>query len=198
MGLEIELKYRATPEQQQAVLKACGMESHAISMETTYYDTPDRQMSARKITLRRRLENGESVCTMKTPAAGHARGEWDCLCDTIEEAIPGLCKLADREDLLEVLRSGVTAVCGARFTRRAAEIRTADFTAELALDSGVLLGGGKEIPLCEIELELKSGNPDAMTEYMRLLAAMYGLVPERRSKFQRAKALAEGEPHGKL
>ena len=192
MGLEIELKYRATPEQQQAVLKACGAAARTISMETTYYDTADRQLSARRITLRRRLENGVSVCTLKTPAAGNARGEWDCLRDTIAEAIPELCKLAGRDDLLELLQSGVMPVCGARFTRQAADIQTADFTAELALDRGVLLGGGREMPLCEIELELKDGNPEAMQEYMGLLAAVYGLVPERKSKFRRARDLAEG------
>ena len=192
MGIEIELKYRATPEQQQAVLKACGAAAHTISMETTYYDTADRQLSARKITLRRRLENGVSVCTLKTPASGNARGEWDCLRDTIEEVIPELCKLADREDLLELLGGGVVPVCGARFTRQAADIQTADFTAELALDNGVLLGGSREMPLCEIELELKSGNPEAMRVYMQLLAAVNGLVPEKKSKFRRAMDLAEG------
>ena len=192
MGIEIELKYRATPEQQQAVLKACGAAARTISMETTYYDTADRQLSARRITLRRRLENGVSVCTLKTPAAGNARGEWDCLRDTIVEAIPELCKLANRDDLLELLQSGVMPVCGARFTRQAADIQTAEFTAELALDRGVLLGGGREMPLCEIELELKDGNPEAMREYMGLLAAVYGLVPERKSKFRRARDLAEG------
>ena len=192
MGLEIELKYRATPEQQQAVQKACGTTAHTISMETTYYDTADRQLSAQKITLRRRFENGVSVCTMKTPAAGNARGEWDCLRETIEEAIPELCKLASRGDLLQLLEGGVVPVCGARFTRQAVDIQTADFTAELALDNGVLLGGGREVPLCEIELELKSGNPEAMGIYMQLLAGVYGLVPEKKSKFRRAMDLAEG------
>ena len=193
MGIEIELKYRANPEQQQAVLKACRGIPHSISMETTYYDTVERQLSARKITLRRRLENGVSVCTLKTPAAGNARGEWDCLCETIEDAITELCKLADREDLLQLLQAGVIPVCGARFTRQAVDIQTSNFMAELALDQGVLLGGGREVPLCEVELELKSGNPDAMREYMTLLAGAYGLKPERKSKFRRAMELAEGE-----
>lgn len=198
MGLEIELKYRSNPEQQRAVLEACGGIPRTISMETTYYDTVDRQLSTRRITLRRRMENGVSVCTMKTPAAGNARGEWDCLCPAIEEAIPMLCKLAGRNDLLELLQAGVEPVCGARFTRQAADIQTSDFTAELALDRGVLLGGGREMPLCEIELELKSGNPEAMKTYMQLLAVVYGLVPERRSKFRRARDLAEGGPYGEF
>ncbi len=192
MGIEIELKYRATEEQQRSVLRSCGGVPHAIAMETTYYDTADRQLSARKITLRRRLENGVSVCTLKTPGQRDARGEWDCLCPTIEEAIPELCKLAGRDDLQALLAVGVVPVCGARFTRQAVDIQTADFTAELALDRGVLLGGGREMPLCEVELELKSGNPEAMEIYMQLLAAVHGLQPEKKSKFRRAMDLAEG------
>ena len=198
MGIEIELKYRATRSQQQAVLRACGGVPHTISMETTYYDTADRRLTARKMTLRRRLENGVSVCTLKTPGQGDARGEWDCLCPTIEEAIPELCKLSGREDLQDLPAAGVVPVCGARFTRQAVEIRTSDFTAELALDDGVLLGGGREMPLCEVELELKSGNPEAMTLYMQLLAAVHDLQPEKKSKFRRAMELAEGESYGEF
>ena len=192
MGIEIELKYRATHEQQCAVLRACGGVPETIEMETTYYDTADRQLSARKMTLRRRLENGVSVCTLKTPGQGDARGEWDCLRPTIEDAIPELCKLSGREELEKLLAAGVVPVCGARFTRQAAQIRTFDFTAELALDNGVLLGGGREQPLCERELELKSGDPKAMEIYMQLLAGAYGLQPEKKSKFRRAMDLAEG------
>ena len=68
MGIEFELKYRATPAQQAALLERFGGQGRAISMETTYYDTPDRYLSARHITLRRRMENNVSVCTVKTPA----------------------------------------------------------------------------------------------------------------------------------
>ena len=192
MGIEIELKYRANPEQQQALLERYKDKAQTITMETTYYDTADRKLSARKITLRRRLENGVSVCTLKTPGKDNARGEWDCLCPAIEEAIPELCKLAGQEELTALLTAGVIPVCGARFTRQAVEIKTSDFTGELALDRGVLLGGGREIPLCEVELELKSGNPEAMELYMQLLAGAHGLKPEKKSKFRRAMELAEG------
>lgn len=192
MGIEIELKYRANPDIQQAVLAEFAGPLRTIAMETTYYDTADRQLSARRITLRRRMENGAAVCTLKTPAGGAVRGEWDCLCQTIETAIPELCKLSGRDDLLALTASGVVPVCGARFTRQALDVETPDFTAELALDHGVLLGGGREAPLCEIELELKSGSPETMTAFMAALAARHGLVPEPKSKFRRALVLAEG------
>ena len=57
MGREFELKFRATEAQQAAILeKYEGFRK--IAMETTYYDTADRALSARRITLRQRKENG--------------------------------------------------------------------------------------------------------------------------------------------
>ena len=61
MGKEFELKFKATPEKQEEIAKDFAPFS-AISMETTYYDTKDRALAQRKMTLRRRLENGISVC----------------------------------------------------------------------------------------------------------------------------------------
>ena len=192
MGIEFELKYRAAPAQQEALLARFGGQGRTISMETTYYDTPDRYLSARHITLRRRMENGVSVCTVKTPAANGARGEWDCLSDDIRDAVPALCKAGAPEYLLLLTMATLEPTCGARFTRRAIDIETADFTAEMAIDRGILLGGGREEPLCEVELELKAGSANAMIAYMTALAAQFGLITEPHSKFRRAKRLAEG------
>ncbi len=198
MGIEFELKYRATSAQQEALLRELGRTPRVISMETTYYDTPDRLLSARRMTLRCRVENSLPVCTAKVSLPDGSRGEWEWVAGDIRQAIPELCKLGAPEVLILYAAHGLVPVCGARFTRRALEVTTADFTAELALDSGVLLGGGREIPLCEIELELKSGSRQAMTAYMTLLAQRYGLVQEKCSKFHRARDLAEEAKHGKL
>ena len=65
--------------------------------------------------------------------------------------------------------------------------------AELALDSGVLLGGGKEIALQEVELELKAGSEEALLALAKTVAAAYELTPEQASKFRRALTLAQGE-----
>ena len=65
--------------------------------------------------------------------------------------------------------------------------------AELALDQGILLGGSKELPLCEVEVELKSGSEAAATALAQALAAAYSLSEEPKSKFRRAMDLAQGE-----
>ena len=49
--------------------------------------------------------------------------------------------------------------------------------------------GRKEIPLCEIEVEHKSGSQSATDAFGRQLADIYDLQPEEESKFARALAL---------
>ena len=190
MGIEFELKYRATPAIQEALLARFG-DGKRIAMETTYYDTPDRFLSTRHITLRRRMENGVSVCTVKTPLDGFGRGEWDVECDNIETAIPILCKLGCGEDLISLTACGIIPVCGARFTRLAGTLNAEGCTLELALDRGILLGGGREVPLCEVEVELKEGNEEGALNFARQLAETFGLRSEMKSKFRRALDLAK-------
>jgi len=63
---------------------------------------------------------------------------------------------------------------------------------ELALDHGQIIGHGKSarsIEVCELELELQSGNPTAMLDFALALNEEYGLVPEHRTKAQRGYAL---------
>ena len=189
--MEFELKYRATEEVHQAVLAQFPGQWQTIAMETTYHDNQDGDLAVLHYTLRRRFENGVSVCTVKTPISGAGRGEWEVNCDTIEEAIEKLCKLGAPEELAQLCQNGVVPICGARFTRKAGTFTLRQCVLELALDEGVLFGNGKEIPLCEIEVEHKEGSMEATADFARQLADIYGLQEEPKSKFARALALTK-------
>ena len=191
MGVEYELKFRATPAVQEAIRAQIEGPEQEFHMETTYYDAFDGGLSQRFYTLRRRMENGKSVCTLKTPNDGNGRGEWECPCDHIEAAIEELCKLGAPENLKELTAGGIKEVCGAKFHRIAKTVTLPEGVVELALDRGVLTGGGKELPLCEVEVELKEGSIDMTRSYALLLANIYGLIPEKGSKFRRALALTK-------
>ena len=191
MGIEFELKYAASVQTQAAVLQAYPGAWQTIRMETTYYDTPKGDLSQKWYTLRRRMENETSVCTVKTPADGLGRGEWEVLCDNIQQAIPKLCKLGCPADLQDLTANGVLPVCGARFTRQAMTLPFRDSVLEIALDSGILFGGTRELPLCEIEVELKEGSREDAVLFGTVLAQNYGLQTQSGSKFRRALALKE-------
>ena len=189
MGREFELKYAATAEHLEA-LKVRFPQLAPIAMETTYYDSPDGRMGSMHWTFRRRMENGRSVCTLKTPLAGLGRAEWETECGDILEAVPALCAMGAPKQLLLLTAGGVVESCGARFTRLAGLIRLADATVELALDEGVLIGGGRELPFREVEVELKDGSEAAAVAFAEALATEFGLTAEPKSKVARARSLA--------
>jgi len=188
MGREFELKFAATATDHEALRARFGPLS-PITMETTYFDTPEGELRRRRWTLRLRMENGISVCALKTPGDGFGHGEWEVYCSRIEDAIPMLMEKGAPKELSSFAEAGLVASCGARFTRLAGLIDAPGCTVELALDEGLLLGGDKELPLCEIEVELKAGSEDAAAAFAISLAQEYGLRPETRSKLARALAL---------
>ena len=191
MATEYELKFKADSQTLWA-MDAAIPGGNRIEMETAYYDTPTGELSARRYTLRRRLENGLSVCTLKTPA-GDARGEWETECDTIEAAIPKLVEMGAPAELETLTKAGLVHTCGAKFTRLAKTVTLPECTVEIALDQGILLGGGQTEPLCEAEVELKAGAKEACDAFAGELAEKFGLVTEQKSKFARALRLYKGD-----
>ena len=187
MGREFELKYKATPEILRSIQEQWA-DWAVFSMETTYFDTADHALSAKNCTLRCRMENGESVCTLKTPISDWGRGEWDVHKHWSEDAVMALFSAADMK---AIPFSKLSPVCGARFTRQAKKLAFPDCEVEIALDEGILMGGGKEIPLCEAEIELKTGSEQSAVQWATLFAAQNGLQPERKSKFRRALDLTK-------
>ena len=188
MGREFELKYQATPEAIAAIREKFG-EFTPISMETTYFDTEDLALRQRKWTLRQRLENGRAVCTVKTPLPDGSRGEWETENTDLAEGVRQLCAMGAPKEILDYVNRGVAPFCGARFTRLAKIIKLPGGCVELALDEGVLLGGGRELPFAEVEVELKAGEDDLARAFAEKLATEFGLKEQPKSKLARAMAL---------
>ena len=191
MGREFELKFRADVSVIEKIREKYGCFT-SISMETTYYDTFDLKLAMHHWTLRRRMENGVSVCTFKRPHENGGRGEWEVEAPNIMEGVMRLCQSGADLELMRITAGGLQEVCGARFTRLAKQLEIPGGTVELALDRGVLTGRGKELPLAEVEVELKAGSDDAATAFAKALADEFGLVSEPKSKFVRAMTLAMG------
>ena len=166
-----------------------------LEMASVYYDTPERSLRTRGWTLRLRQENQRVVATCKTPGPGRARMEYEAEACSMEEAVPLLIAQGAPEELADFAQRGLEMVCGARFTRRAANLAFADGTVcELAGDVGDLLGGANMEVLCEVELELKSGEAETVEAFAEELTERFGLREEPRSKYARAYALSrEGQ-----
>lgn len=201
MGKELEIKYCVENERlldeiaaDEQITRVCDME--IVPMQTTYYDTADRQLSRQKQMLRGRLEAGRAVLTFKTPPdASGARGEWNLDADglwvdgrILPQALTALTAQGAPQELERL--SGLVPVCGVRFTRRRCVLELPGQTrAELALDAGVFHNGDRQQSFTELELELLHGEFDAVRRFAEQLALRYGLTPQPLSKFQRAREL---------
>lgn len=200
MGIELEFKLavpdpalleRILFDEQVAQVRQEGY--RMLDMATIYYDTADRVLSARNWTLRLRQENDALVATLKTPAKGGARNEYQCSASDIHAAIPTLLAQGAPAELPEIIgEKPLQPVCAARFTRRAADLSFSDGTVcELCGDVGALMGGSREEAFCEVELEVKSGDAETVAAFADELMERFDLQEEPRSKFARAAALAK-------
>ena len=192
MGKEYELKYKANGAK-LASLREKYHDFFAISMQTRYFDTPQRDLQQRRWTLRFRQENEKSVCGLKTPGKNLVRGEWEVENPDLEAGVKALCTMDVPKEFPGLVAKGLQEVCAAEFIRLAKSIRYKGCTVELALDQGAFIGKDTRQPFAEVEVELKQGSRADATEFARALAAEFQLEEETVSKFERAFALAEGE-----
>jgi inorganic triphosphatase YgiF len=169
-------------------------------MHSTYYDTADGLLNLRKWTLRLRDEGGNRIAAFKTANMSDdvgffTRNEWQCAVDNIEDAIPMLIDLGAPRELKTLLKGRhLVPVCGAEFDRRAVTLYLDEgVRIEIAGDLGYLFAGEKKEPICELELELLYGDAASLPPLCSQLMAEYDVHEEKRSKYQRAKALADQE-----
>lgn len=168
------------------------------TMRSTYYDTPDGILGQRKWTLRLRNEGGHNVAAFKTQNMSDelgffTRNEWQCSADRIQDAIPMLIDQGAPRELKNLLQGQqLQPICGAEFTRKAAYLYMDEgVRIEMAADLGYLFAGEKKEAICELELELLYGDAASLPPLCSQLMAEYGLKEELRSKYERAKALAD-------
>ncbi len=189
MGTEIECKLaapnRGVLERIRRDLAPHG-DTRTVQTETVYYDLgPLREK--RWMLRARRTDGGAPVYTCKTPGEGYARGEWECAAISPRAAVEQLAALGAPAELTSLTHFDV--LCGASFERTAITLQIDGAELELALDFGRLSAPGAEAPVCEAELELRSGDMSAMLALRDRLIAEYGLTEESASKFSRALAL---------
>jgi len=189
---EIELKFACGPEDLAAVLAAAPAgDDESRELISVYFDTPDRALQKAGASLRVREQAGRRVQTLK-------RGE-GLVREEHEAPIEGLAPDPQLGPLPSLAPKGadLRPVFNVRVSRRQRSFRYRDAEIELALDQGEVSGGGdQKTPICEVELELKSGPPSALFHLARELSAAAPLYLTFESKAARGHALVSGEPPG--
>ena len=204
---ELELKFQV-PEGMvpslQLELQRHGARS--TRMIAHYYDTADGLLARHGLSLRLRKEGRKWVQTLK--AEGHSAVH------RLEHTVP-LRVPSGSQPLLDVGRHDGTEAGAAlhkaqadagtpdlveRYTtdasRRACELQPPGAVAEATLDLGAIRAGDRSASICELELEYKSGNPQALFALAKAWSAHGGLWLNTLSKAKRGSLLASNQAHG--
>ncbi|MCP3708169.1 CYTH domain-containing protein [Paraburkholderia sp. CNPSo 3274] len=208
MGIEREIKLALPRDQVDVALRLfetrAGKPGRAIRLENIYFDTPALALARAKSALRLRRAPEGWLQTFKTVGVAqnglHARHEWEMPVAGEALEIDKLlheCDEAGVSTALSDAAANLIPLFRTDFTRTLWTLEVDGAQVEAAIDQGEVIaevnGETRRAPICEIELELKSGDEAALhTLAAELTQALPGLAPDDISKAQRGYKLREG------
>jgi len=205
-GREIELKLSLRPESLDRVMRSPDLQANgarrptARALKNTYYDTPQLTLRERGLVLRMREAGRRFIQTVKSSQDGASglfrRLEWE---RTVSGPKPDLGRIDDADlrarladtavQLAPVFSSEVR-----RITRTVQRGNAASVS--VAIDQGRISTPRGSAPICEIELELKDGNTDALFDLALALNKLAPLRLETKSKSDRGYEMLMEEEIG--
>jgi inorganic triphosphatase YgiF len=179
---EIELKLEVPSDQVERLGRLPllrGLKpAKSKTLISVYFDTAKQKLRRNGLSLRVRRASGSYVQTIKKRGGRSVglfeRNEWEC---DVAEGRPDLDAAHDTPLAPLVnkkLRRTLKPLFETRVRRQNYPVRKHGSEIELTVDKGKVEAEGRSSPLCEIELELKKGNPADLFE---LTGAIGKLVP---------------------
>ncbi|AMK28872.1 CYTH domain-containing protein [Pseudomonas mosselii] len=209
MHKETELKLRASREtlaalREHPLLKKrnkSGWQTRELLNQ--YFDTPERDLSAARVALRLRRDGDVIIQTLKCRGQSVAglseRNEHEWHLDKVKLDLKKLDATCWPEQLAELDKKTIKPLFTTDFTREYAEIAwgrgKAKVVIEAALDQGFVIAGKRKEEICELELELREGTPEALLELAAELAASLPLMPCDISKAERGYRLLDPDSY---
>lgn len=207
MHTEIELKLLIDSSNipqllQHPLLKsACKSGPQRQKFHSIYFDTPQLELMRQQIALRLRQVGGHWIQTVKgggkVEEGLHQRSEWEV---PVTGGILDLNKLSSspwHSFFTLDIQSRLIPIFVTDFWRTIWLMELPNCLIELALDEGEIQAKNKQVPICEVELELKSGAPESLFDLARELRKSIALQPEDRSKADRGYVLYSALAHAK-
>jgi inorganic triphosphatase YgiF len=201
MNTEIELKLLIAPKDARPLLRhplITALTRQKFSPQrllSIYYDTADCMLYQQRIALRLRRIGRHWIQTVKTEgrviAGLHERPEWECKTTKDTFVFHAIADPILRELFADThLQHALQPVFVTEFsrTRRMLELPSGDVV-ECSLDRGEIRAGEDRLPICEVELELKSGNPTRLSDLALQLQKTLSLKRENVSKAERGYRL---------
>lgn len=198
--LEVELKFQIPASDQEKLYQLfLNKNARLISLYAKYYDTPERHLAQKNISLRQRLEDGHWIQTLKAPS-DHSLQRLELETD--------LGKLENPDLDLEIYQSHAKAK---QLLQKALGKQAKNLTVqyetvvqrlvhvvhfnrseiEVSLDRGEIRYNEKKLAIYEIEFELKQGSVQDLLKFIHPWVQRYHLWLDVRSKAQRGDLLAQ-------
>ena len=212
--MEIELKLSIAPGDVEAFHHLPLLKEYSSGIPevqelfSIYVDTPGLHLKQHRSALRVRKVGDMWLQTYKgggrVEAGLHQRHEWECEVSGPEIDLERLLPLIDNPSARAALEvSGLAEQLREVFTtsfRRTIWMLhlPQDTVVELALDQGFVSAGDDSVGLSEIELELKSGQTEALLAFSQSLRQAIALEPSNISKAQRGFALRSPQADSSL
>lgn len=179
MAIETELKLRLAPEQLARLRRHALFRRHQIAAPVTrrlhniYFDTPTLDLHGNQMALRLRRVGGRWIQTLKgggqVRAGLHQRNEWEVAITSAKLDFSGLDPAVWDEHLPPALRDSLQAVFVTDFYRTTRLIQWQGAQIEVCMDHGEVRTAQCSSPICEVELELKDGQPQQLFELALVL-----------------------------
>jgi len=171
---EVELKLALRPRDAIVLVDSglVGGEPRKARQRSLYFDTADHSLLKAGLSLRIRHAGRKRTQTVKarggSSAGLFARPEWEC---AVPDDMPVIDDTAPIRALLGERADALAPVFEVRVERRTWDIQTNGALIEMVLDRGAVVAGDRRSSICEIELELKSGDVAALFAFARKLDA---------------------------
>ncbi|MCO5066646.1 MAG: CHAD domain-containing protein [Rhizobiaceae bacterium] len=165
MAQEIELKLELTPEAADTLLgfDLLSGEPAKVGLQSIYFDTSAQDLRRGGFSLRIRRAGDRRIQTIKAasgpPAGLFVRPEWE---QPVDGDVPVLEETTPVKALLGDVVDRVRPAFEVHVERRSWLVETNEATLELVLDRGEVVAADRHAPICEIEMELKAGPPEAL------------------------------------
>lgn len=217
METEVKLAFKSK-EELMAIIKADWFADYCldvgdkkpIKLTNNYFDTKDRDLFKKGTSIRvRRYEGEDEERYEHTVKFGgsvvnglHQRYEWNVDADSPDFDIETFRSKATRrgdddpeeildEALGDVKNEDLVCLCSTYCERTIYTFGFGDSMMEASFDTGKISAGNKTEEICELEIELESGDVVDLKEMAQFIIDNTGAVPYDESKYVRAVRLLD-------
>lgn len=162
---EVELKFEVSPDSLPRLTRALrNAEKRApADLVSVYYDTKRMTLRKHGLSLRVRQIGDRLVQTVKRQDGGAApvfdRGEWETDIASPSPDLEAAAKTPVKDVLAKRRKERLAPIFETRVRRTVYSLRNNGSDIEVSVDRGRVEAGDRTHPLCEVELELKRGEP---------------------------------------